>query len=334
MLKLYSGRREGVLKYGELKKSLSQRIEPIYILCGCDDFLRAHSVNMISALCVSVPELNFLSADGDNFTAETAESVYTALQSYPFMSERRMVVLKEYYPSKEELKRNGLLAYLSAPVETSVLIISNRKECKAFDKTGVKVDCTPDTALCISWIAGEAKRANLAISPSVAGKIAEYTLLDFTKINGEMAKLTVFCEGKGAIELSDVEEVVHKDSEYRIFEMTEKIALGKFDEAYGILTDLLAKGEEEQRLFISVYYHFRRMLHVAVSTGSDAELAEALGIKEFAVSMTRRQMRKFPVKRIKYICDRFAMYDAAFKRGDTDLSSALWNGVFTAMISE
>ena len=76
------------------------------------------------------------------------------------------------------------------------------------------------------------------------------------------------------------------------------------------------------------------MLHVAVSTGSDAELAESLGIKEFAVSMTRRQMRKFPVKRIKYICDRFAMYDAAFKRGDTDLSSALWNGVFTAMISE
>ena len=321
------------MKYSELKRSLANGIEPVYILTGSDDFLRNYAVSLIKDRCVSMPDLNFASVDGENMSV-AAESVYTSLVSFPFMSDKRMVVLKEYYPTADELKKNGLAEYLKNPSETSVLAFNNRKDCRALEKAGaVTVDCNPDMALCVGWICNEAKKNSLSVSPAVAGKIAEYSLLDFTKINSELGKLIDYCAESGTIDMKAVDEVVHKDSEYQVYEMVERISSGNFDDAYSILTDLLSKNESEQRLFISIYSHFRRMLHVAVSDAKNSELAEVLGVKEYAVKMTRMQTRKFPVKRIKSICEKFSFYDAAFKRGDTGLSSVLWNGVFSAMIN-
>ena len=322
------------MKYGELKKSLINGVDPVYILSGSDDFLRNYAVRLIKEKCVSLPEINFLSADGENMTAESFEAVYTSLKTFPFLSDKRMVVLKEYYPTADELRKNGLLSYLKDPVETTVLVINNRKESRSFEKAegATRVDCNPEMPLCISWIFGEAKKSGLKISAAVAEKIAEYCLLDFTKINGETQKLIDYCAGDGEITLSAVNEIVHKDGEYRIYEMVESISAGKTEEAYGILADLIAKNESEQKLFISIYSHFRRMLHVAVSDAKNSELAEVLGVKEYSVKMTRQQAKKFSAGRIKRICDKFSEYDEKFKKGDSSLSAVLWKGVFYAMI--
>lgn len=321
------------MKYSELKRSLSNGVKPIYYLCGADDFLRNHAVFLIKDKCVAMPELNFMSAEGSSINGELSDTMLASLRSYPFLSEKRMVLIKEYYPNADEFKKYGYAEYFKEPSETSVLVITNKKDCKAFDKEGVvKVDCTADMALCVGWICNEAKKANLKILPQTAIKIAEYCLLDFTKINCETNKLLDFCAEEGEISPRAVDEIVHKDSEYQIYEMVERITSGKFDEAYGILTDLLSKNESEQRLFVSIYSHFRRMLHVAVSDAKNSEIAEVLGVKEYAIKMTRLQLRKFSVKRLKAICEKFADYDNNFKSGNVGLDDVLWNGVFSAMI--
>lgn len=322
------------MKYSELKRSLQSGAGPVYILCGSDDFLRSHAVKLITDKCVSMPELNYLSVDGENMSGEVFESVFTSLRSYPFLSDKRAVLIREYYPSADELKRNGLADYIGDPQDTSVLIVSNKKECKALDKTdAVKVDCTSDLTLCMSWICNEAKKANLVISPQVAEAIAKFCLLDFTKINSEIAKLIDYCSGNGAIDMAAVNAIVHKDSEYKIYEMVENISASRYDEAYAIIKELLDKNESEQKLFVSIYSHFRRMLMIAVSDGTNAELAELLGVKEYSVKMTRQQLKRFPVAKLKEICERLADYDSSFKAGDTSLGNALWNGVFGAMIN-
>ena len=321
------------MKYSELKRSLVNGVQTIYFLCGSDDFLRNHAIFLLKDKCISMPELNFMSAEGSAVNSELADTLLASLRSYPFLSDKRMVLLKEYYPTADEIKKNGFAEYLKDPADTSVLVITNKKDCKAFDRDGIiKVDCTADMALCVGWVCNEAKKANLKISPQTAVKIAEYCLLDFTKINCETNKLIDFCADSGEITIEAVTEIVHKDSEYQIYEMVECIASGRTDAAYGILTDLLAKNESEQRIFISIYSHFRRMLHIAVSNAKNSELAEVLGVKEYAIKMTKMQMRKFSVKRIKGICEKFAKYDTSFKSGGLSLSAAMWNGVFSAMI--
>ena len=321
------------MKYSELKRSLVNRVEPVYIIHGADDFLRNYAVSLIKDKAVSMPDLNYMSFDGQNLSQDALETAFNSLRSYPFLSDYRMVVIKEYYPTADEYKKSGLAEYLSSPCETSVFIINNKKECRALDKIDAcKVNCNSDMALCVGWICNEMKKANLAITPGVATKIAEYCLTDFTKINSEVKKLIDYCSHDGTVTLEAVNAIVHKDSEYQIYEMVECIASSKTDEAYGILKDLLSKNESEQKLFISVYSHFRRMLHIAVSDAKNSELAEVLGVKEYSVKMTRMQLRKFSVKRIKGICEKFAEYDVSFKSGNFGLDDVLWNGVFSAII--
>ncbi|MBR2968945.1 MAG: DNA polymerase III subunit delta [Clostridia bacterium] len=323
------------MKYSELKRSLVNGVQLVYVLHGTDDFLRNYAVQLIREKCISMPDLNYLAVEGGSLTPEMNETVFNSLRSYPFLSDRRMVLLKEYYPTADEYKKSGMAEYMSSPEATSVLIINNKKSHKVFDKAdkATFVDCTSDMPLCVGWICNEAKKAALGISPVTATRIAEYCLLDFTKISTEMKKLVDYCAEEGEISLAAVNEIVHKDSEYQIYEMVERISSGRAEEAYFILNDLLSKNESEQRIFISIYSHFRRLLHVAVSPElKNSELAETLGVKEYAIKMTRMQVKKFSVKKLKGICEKFSEYDVRLKSGDMGLGDALWNGVFSAMI--
>ena len=87
-----------------------------------------------------------------------------------------------------------------------------------------------------------------------------------------------------------------------------------------------------QKLFVSLYYHYRRMLYSAISKESDAEVAKYLKVKEFAVKMARRQAKAYPIKRLKEIVDSLALYDEKFKQGYVEQSSAVWNSVFNVLV--
>lgn len=321
------------MKYSELKRSLNYGVEPIYITYGSDDFLRNYAVTLIKEKYIAMPDLNYIVFEGVNVTHDTLEAIFNSLHSFPFLSEKRMIVMKEYYPSSDEFKKSGMLDYFKNPNSSSILIINNKKECKAFDKTEtVKINCNSDMPLCVGWICNEAKKSGVGIGPDIAGKIAEFCLLDFTKINSEINKLFDYCKADGKVSFAAVKEIVHKDSEYQVYEMVECITSAKYDEAYAILYDLLSKNESEQKLFISIYTHFRRMLHISLSNATNAELAETLGVKEYSIKMTKMQIRRFSVKKIKEICEKFSMYDTQFKSGETGLGDVLWKGVFAAMI--
>lgn len=320
------------MKYSDLKRSLANNVRPIYLVCGADDYLRNYAIKLICDKCLQMPDLNFLSFDATNCQADYLDLTLNSLRSYPFLSDYRVVVLKEFYPTADVIKNSGLKEYCNAPEQTSILIISNQKESKNLDKLEMdRVDCTADLSLCVGWISMKAKEANIQISPQAASKIAEFCMLDFTKINSEMSKLLDYSASSGVIDLTAVTNIVHRDCDYQIYEMIDRIITKRPTEAYAILTDLLNKNESEQKLFISIYSQFRRMLHIALSSESDAALAEYLGVKEYAIKVTRRQTKKLSAKTIKEICEKLSYYDERLKAGDFALNNVLWNTMFSVI---
>ena len=131
-----------------------------------------------------------------------------------------------------------------------------------------------------------------------------------------------------------VEMVVTKDADYQIYELAENIANGKTDKAYETLKSMLTKNESEQKLFVSIYYHFRRLFYSLISVASDSELAKSLGVHEYAVKKARQQAKKFTPKRLKGIVDKLAEYDTAFKSGKLTLTDALFNSIFNIIIGD
>ena len=96
--------------------------------------------------------------------------------------------------------------------------------------------------------------------------------------------------------------------------------------------EMMSSSGDGQKLFVSLYYHYRRMLYAALSKESDAEVAKHLNVKEYAVKVARRQAKAFSVKRLKEIVDTLALYDEKFKQGYVEQNSAVWNSVFNVLI--
>lgn len=318
-----------VLNYTEFKNGLeSGQVFPIYVFEGEDAFFRERGLALLKNKLVTNLELNFATFEGDKINEK---ELLSSLYAYPFMSPKRMTLVREYYPKTGSMD-NQLKEYFNSPISESVLVIINEKSSDVLKKfQGVTfVDCKRADASIISrYIKGKCAQAGVIIDLETAKTVSEYCLNDMTRVDNETEKLISYALEKKAITLQDVDLLVVKDVEIKIYEMTDYIGKKKFDLAIKVIHDLLSKGETMQRILISLYNYFRRLLHVAISDKTDLELASLLGIKEFAVKKTRAQALAFKKKSLKNAVDTLVDTDYFIKSGLVDADDRIWYNIFS-----
>lgn len=319
------------MKFRELKRSLSNGVEKIYLVSGEDAYFVSYSVKLICDRCLSEPDLNLTVFDGQEVKGNP-DKLTSALVSYPFMSEKRVVVVKEYYPLAADIK--ALASYFADPCETTVLIIcdSQPSENLAKQKNVTFVDCAKGDALLLTgWISNRVRGAGGSISSVAAEKLIDFCDRDMTRINGETEKLIAYAAG-GQVNEADVDALCVKDTDYKLYEVVDFIASRRYEKAYESFTEMLESAGDGQKLFVSLYYHFRKLLFAALSSESDAVLAGYLGIKEYAVKKAREQARRFTPKRLKAAMDKLAEEDSLFKQGKLEAQTAMWNGILNVLV--
>ena len=219
-------------------------------------------------------------------------------------------------------------------IKESILVIVNEKPSdvlKKFSQINV-VDCKKADASIISrYVKGKCATAGVSIDLESAKTLSEFCLNDMTRVENETEKLISYCFDKKQITLEDIELMVVKDTEFKIFEMTDYIGKKQFDQAIMVINDMLSKGENMQRLLVSVYNYFRRLLHVAISDKTDAELAKLFNVKEFAVKKTRTQAKAFKKKSLKQAVDMLTETDYLIKSGRVMPDERIWQNLFSIM---
>lgn len=318
------------MKYTQFRNELMEGKEfSVYLFEGEDTYFRERGMNLLKEKFVQEPALNLVFLANDC----TPTQLTSSLEGYPFMSPKRMAVLREFYP-KQDFFKGGLKDYLQNPSTYSVLAILNEKPCellKKFDSVCV-VDCSKqDVSLIVKWIKAECSNANVHIEGQTAQMLAEYCLLDMTRIQTETNKLISYSGDGGIISREDVDLMVAKDNEYKIYEMTDCIGKRKFDKALLIIKDMLSKGEPPQRVLLSIYNYFRRLLHVAISDMDVQEMAKVFGIKDFAVRKAKEQAQMFKKKALKNAVDELSNADNKIKNGLIDAFDAMYLTVFKIM---
>ncbi|MBR3804259.1 MAG: DNA polymerase III subunit delta [Clostridia bacterium] len=324
------------MKFKDLKKSLSETLERIYLVEGEDAFLRDTAVRLIKQKALQEPDLNLTNLYGQDIKADP-EQLLTATESYPFLSERRYVVLRDYYPNATELKNKAIKKVFLDPSDTTVLIIVNEQKCENLKKldTVTFVDCyKAEEEVIVSYLKRRALDEGVLITNGAIKLVLEYSNMDMTRISGEIEKLITFVGKNAEITEETVDLLVSKSQDFQVYELTESIGKRDYGKSFEILSELLNKNQDKQRLFISVYYHFRRLLHVAVSGATNQELATALETKDFVIKKAREQAKRFTPKRLKQICDKLSYYDGAFKSGELSVDTALWNSILNTMVNE
>ena len=316
------------MNYTDFKNGIENGQEfSVYLFEGEDAFFRERGLSLVKKAFITELQLNCATFNGEKLDEK---EVISSLSAYPFLSAKRLTVIREYYPKKDGIK--VIKPFLENPTPDNVLCIVNEKPSdvlKKFSSVCV-VDCKKaDANLIGRYVKGKCAQAGVNIDLETAKVIADYCLCDMTRVESETEKLIAYTFNKKQITKDDVDALVSQDSEHKIYQMTDYIGKKDFDKAISVIYEMLAKGETMQRLLISVYNYFRRLLHVAISDKTDAQIAEILGVKEYAVKAIRSQAKAFKKKALKQAVDMLADTDFLIKSGRVDADDRIWRDFFS-----
>ena len=290
------------MKYVDFKKFTDENGAcPIYLFEGEEVYFRERGEALLKGRFLQEPTLDYSAFEGATLKGDKMQALIDAVNTFPFVSERRVVKVTEFYPTEKEYE-SYLKGLFENPPASSILLILNSSKGKAGTASLAKkpnvtfVDCSrSDEETIKKWIYLTCKKAGVYADGITCGKLASYCVFDMSRIAMETEKLLGYCVSTGVERLTDeiVDALVYPDTEYKKYELSNALARKNYSAFMRILKDLLAHGYNETELLSTLASYFKSLYEVSISRGSDGEIATVLGLKEYAVKKNREQAAKF-----------------------------------------
>jgi len=310
------------MKYTELKNSIKEGAQSVYLLEGDDAYFRLNGEQMIKDAFLQFPELNYTSYDGETMKGTALSELVAAVRNYPFMADMRIVKVTEFYPGESEYETYLKNLFEDFP-QTTVLIIVNSQSKKGVDlkrkRSVTYVDCNrADSETVAKWVYITLRRAGVSASVGVCENIAEYCLCNMARVSVEVQKIIDYkgAEG-GELTEKEADALVCKEAEYRLYELTNAAARGDCNKFCLVAEELVKKSGDEIFVLSGLLNYYKNLLTVCLSRGSDAELAGILKMKEYAVKKSREQARVMGAEKISEAVHRLYGLIAEVKTGKT-----------------
>ena len=184
------------MKYVEFKKFTDENgARPIYLFEGEEVYFREKGEQILKNLFVQELTLDYASFDGSALKGEKMQALVDAVRCFPFISQKRLVRVTEFYPTEKEFD-SYVKPLFDDPPSDSILLIVNGGKGKAGTANLAKhanvtyVDCgRSDEETIKKWIYITCKRAGVYADGITCGKLATYCVFDMSRIAMETEKL-------------------------------------------------------------------------------------------------------------------------------------------------
>lgn len=288
------------MKYVDLKKFTDENGAcPIYLFEGEETYFHVKGEELLKTRFVQEPTLDYVSYDGATLKGERLMAFTDAWNSFPFISQKRLIKVTEFYPSEKEYDVYLKKAFANANPDAILLIVNTGK-----GKTGVAslskkpnvttVDCSrADRETIKKWIYLTCKREDVYVDGVSCERLTEYCVGDMSRIAKETEKLLGYCHAKSLQHLTDeiIDLLVYPDTEYKIYELATALANKNYSVFMRISQELLTKGCNEHVQLSSLAGYFKNVYDCSVLGGSEKEIATALGLREYGVKKNREHAR-------------------------------------------
>ncbi len=277
----------------------SGSVKPSYFLHGAEDYLidQASRLILAHALPEGTREFNLDVVYG---TKTDASGVVALATSFPMMSTRRVVVVKEFEKlARTDAEKNLLVDYLTRPADTTVLVLIarqpdfRRQPFKAAREHSVEIECKPlYENQAPDWIMRRLRDAGRSIHPEVAHLLTQYVGTSMGILDSEIQKLLTYVGERKEISTDDVLATVGVSRDYTIFDLQNAVGGRKLDEALQISRKMLASSQSPQFLFSMLTLFFLKLWRLSdrdLLRLSDQQLGAVLKVHPYFVS----QMREF-----------------------------------------
>ena len=317
------------MNFVELKKHVqSNDLYCCYNLYGDDSFLIDSGINFFFNY-VAKDELSRTKLSAENFDAKNLISI---LNTSSFFGGKKVVLIKDVDADKDKQIIDAILKYQQNPNFANILLISSKnplfdeKKLQNFNKTSkflCNIDCNRlDNSYIFVRINAVLQAQNCTMTDEAKWLLINYTNAYLSRIELELSKLISYA-GARQITENDVKLLVKKELEYSVFELTESLGQGNEQKTYEIFNDMMADKKMAPSVFGLIQNHFRRMFFSAITPKTNAQIAEMLGVKEYAVKKAKEQSQNFTKVNLKNIVDLCADLDFKIKTSQIGYQNAV-----------
>ena len=218
-----------------------------------------------------------------------------------------------------------LADYMSSIPETTYFVFAEKeidkktKMYKQVKKNGSIVEFPRQNETTLSrWIEGRIRRNGKNITRDAYALFIRKTGDDMENIDKELEKLLCYTLEKDYIDISDVEAITTEQTENKIFDMIDAVALHQQKKALDLYYDLLALKEAPMRILFLLSSQFQRLMIVKSMTNQgfgNKEIALKAGCPEWAVRKYQSQSRAFSMDQLKQAIRDGVEYETAVKTG-------------------
>ena len=260
----------------------SGRVANVYIFYGEETYLRCYYLDELRKLLVPAgfEEFNYHRLDGKSLTLQELSE---AVEAMPMMAEHTLVTVTDYDIFKQDEKSREIFIDLLTDFPdycTLVFIYDQitykrdgkmKKLCAALDRIAVEVEfCQQERAQLLRWL----KRRFAALGKEIDSAAADHLLFScgtlMTDLVPEIEKIAAYAKGP-SITVEDINAVVDPVLDARVFDMTNAITAGKYDQAARVLGELLRMQTEPIVILAAVGKELRRLYtaRMALDCGKD-----------------------------------------------------------------
>ena len=280
----------------------------LYIFHGEETFLLHHYLEQIRKLLLDelTESFNYHRLNNETFDLQ---SFADAVENLPMMAENTFVQVDDVDPFKmNEADRTKMAEILSDIPDYCTVVFTFetlswkpdkrlKKLWEAVDGCGEVIEFAKQNQRdLIAWVTRHFAARKKQISSELCAYLIEITGGTMTALSGEIDKICAY-SGADTIKKTDIDAVTEPVLDAVVFQMTDLLSSGRYDQALLKLQQLLKMQEEPIKILGAVGGHFRRISTARIlldngRTSSDLQKLCA-PMPDFAARKTMEAARRF-----------------------------------------
>lgn len=301
----------------------------VFLFVGDDDYSKVKAIDDLASSFFDgpAPELDYKVFYGDE---STASDILSLTSTIPFLSKKRMVVIRDFESLAKEDKKS-IFSYMKNPSQSSYLVIESGnaallKEQTVLEYANVKRFDKPKETEITSFISKMLSSSGKKIDEDALSILKETQGNDTAYLKNELDKLVSFVGEKKSICREDVEEVVGKSLVSSAFDITWAIGRKDAKNALKIAYELVSNGKRHHEIIGILGWHLKRLLEASALYAegkSDSYIAGVINIARRDYDKFFKQVRLFKTDDIKLKLRHLLDADLSIKRTKFDPGTIL-----------
>lgn len=317
----------------QLKKDIQQgSIQNCYIIYGEESYLKEY---YLQALIQKTVDEAFLDFNYQRFEGKelTPEQFTEAVDSYPAMAERRLILIRDFdlYKAPAAMKDSLLETLADLPPYLCLVFYYDILELKTDKRQKIHALLSKNACFAefthlaerelMDWIRRRLRALGKGIADTDCAYFIFYCGNDMTQLAGEIEKAAAFCTVE-AVTKYHIDMVCTRVLSAAIFDLTDALADQNFTRCFTVLQELIAQKNDEIQIFSTIIRHLQRMYAAKLAEqehAGEAALMNLLNAKSsFYVRKITSSARKLPLTWLRTAILLCAQTDAQLKSSVTD----------------